>query len=164
MLKVEERCCCECLCCDDISQWWNKRKWKILGKTGMITVSALNSLFTILDVYTGGSFTVLKYVALGLLNVGIVASTYLYSQMELKSDILDTENQSLKQDKNELVKRLTTFHFPQSITANTTPQNLTPSANSTTYEEMQNFNDIYLNNITVSAIFPAEPLCTGIKP
>lgn len=99
-------------CCESYMIFWKKYRLHIISK-GTILVSILSSTFSILDVYFP-EYVIAKYICLGLLNLGIVMSGYAFGQIEVQADLLDIENKSLQKEKNELVKRLTYFHFPVS--------------------------------------------------
>ena len=121
-----------------------KHKYSIIGK-GSILVSALSSIFTLLDVYSGGSYIYWKYITIGLLNIAIAFSGYIFSQLEMKLLILDEENSSLKYNNNELRRKtMAEYQFPVD----------TPVSDISTNLEMVDFNELYTN---VRTTHPTEP-------
>jgi len=120
-------------CLEKCDLWWEEHKYNLIGKGGMITIAGLNSIFTFLDLYTGGSYTIAKYTALGLLNVGIVASGYIYSRLQLKAELMEKENSELKTNNRELIGRNSTtweYRHPDAPPSSPNSPNLTPSASS----------------------------------
>ena len=104
----------DCCCCDE---WWDRYKYHIIAK-GSIVVAVLSSTFSFLDTYFP-EYALAKHISLAFLNVGIVLSGYAFGKIELKAELLDNENKSLLNDKNDLMKRLTMFQFPASTLQNT---------------------------------------------
>ena len=128
-------------CCFPCSNFWEEYKFHIISK-GSIAVSILSSTFTFLDVYFP-HLSLAKYISLAFLNVGIIMSGYAYGKIELKAELLDSENKSLQNDKKEMMKRLTTYQFPTS-NQNTERTEPTSTALPTPFNA-----DNYLNNSNI---------------
>lgn len=130
-------------CCENFYNCLGRHKYNILAK-GSILVSAMSSTFTLLDAFTG-SYTILKYTSLALLNVGIVISGYAYSEVQKKADELGDELESVHEELRK--QTIINYRFP------TTPIE--------TQTDILDFNEIYLRDANFSRAQPSEPIEFG---
>ncbi|RTL06733.1 hypothetical protein EKK58_04320 [Candidatus Dependentiae bacterium] len=136
--STEDENYCVCNCLDFTDDFWKKYKHHS-GKVS-IGISILGGVGAVLS----GVSIVASSIVIGVTNVAIFFSGLAYEKLNNQAKQIIDENISLQNDKNELVKRLTVYNFPQSITSQSnTPQNISTS----TSPLPTPFNtEIYFNN------------------
>jgi len=98
-----------------------------------------------------GKYVIIGSVGLAITNTAIFFSGIAYEKLNVENTKISSENESLQNDKKELAKRLTMFHFP-----NESPQKdditISNVSTNTHYEEVKQFN---LNSNIIT--FNSEP-------
>lgn len=143
--------CCLFYYMERISEYWNLHEQNIAAKMGF-ALSILNSIFLIIDTYYPASIA--KYVVAGTISAGVFIGSLCYQRivdqykvLEEKHEQLETDHISLKQSKDEIIRRYTLLqqHTPNS----TTPQSVDSI-------EPINFEQIHKNNKLNDYTFPTE--------
>lgn len=127
-----ENKCWSILDCAD--EFWNKYKHHS-GKIS-IGISILGAVSSILV----GKYIIAGSVALAITNASIFMSGIAYEKLNIEHTKVESENKSLQNEKNNLVKRLTQFHFPQSTNTETPNNSNSNVSTNTHYEEIKEFN------------------------
>lgn len=135
-------CCslCDCLCYHKFEDWWKAYKTKIAGKVG-IGLSILNSIFIVLDAHYPASAA--KYIVAALISAGVFIGGLMYDRLARDHKQLEDDNVSLKQSKEEIIRRFTLIPHYES--------NETPAGSEDTIQPV-NFEAIHRNNVFHSAI------------
>ena len=125
-------------CGDVVDNFWEEYK-KHSGKVS-IFLSVLGGVGAIL----AGKLILASSIVLGVTNVAIFFSAVCYEKLQGDMKLLKKDNSSLKDEKNEMVRKLTFYKFPD------TPH-------STEYERLKDVRD-YLNQLpTSNQTIPSEP-------
>lgn len=125
-----------CSLLDYADEFWLKYKHHS-GKVS-IALSILGGVSAILV----GKYIIVGSIAIAITNASVFMSGIAYEKLNTENTKMTNENKSLQNEKNDLVRRLTHFHFPHDA-SNITPSNGTPNnsnaSTSTNYEEVKEF-------------------------
>lgn len=150
----DDYCNCDCCnsCCSYFGELWNNNKSKIASKMG-IALSILNSVFLIIDTYYPASLA--KYIVAGTISAGVFMGGILYQKLVdhykalgEKYNQLENDNTSLKQSRDEVIRRYT---IAINNSNNTTPQSV-QSIEPINFEEMHRNN--MMNSELNDYVFP----------
>lgn len=100
-----ENCCCSCLNFSD--DFWNKYK-KHTGKVS-IGISVLGGIGAIL----AGKLVIAGSIVVGVTNVAIFLSGLALEKFKADNNLLEKDNDSLKNEKTDMIRRLTNYQFPR---------------------------------------------------
>jgi hypothetical protein len=127
------------ICCfyfNKIDEIWEENKYKISGKFA-IGLSVLTGIASILSI----KFIIPVGIILGITNVGVFFAGLSLEKFKNEHIALKETNESLQNEKNDIVRRYTNFQFPIGENTSQTPCTSIASTN-THYEEPISFSQL----------------------
>lgn len=112
-----------------------------IGKVGII----LSILGGITSILIGGKFILASGIVLSITNIGVFIGSIMYERLSNEFHEIRQCNESLQNEKNEMIKRVSIYQFPK----NDTPISTIRSIDTEPYEEVVN-----INNILKPSAFP----------
>ena len=153
-----------CTCIDYYDALWEAYKYKLVGKFSIILglLGGAGSLMA-------GTFIIPTSITTGICSMGVFFAGLSLEKFINENKQLCENNNSLANDKKELMKRLTEYHFPASnIPSIIESNNITPSDKAETNKAETNKSDksdstvtplnfeLYLNSIAPNAREPTN--------